>query len=120
MTKLTDEEQVKQYMDACTHPLKVGVEQLREAIKSNPTIHERIKWNAPSYYTTADLVTFNLHNQKAIRLVFHHPEIVNITSPILEGNYPDRRLVVLNSMEEVNTHLTEIQRVVSELITKAK
>lgn len=107
-------------MAALDHPLKAEVELLREIIRSaHPGLSERIKWNAPSYFIQADLLTFNLHDKKVIRLVFHHPAIVEIASPLLQGDYKDRRLAFFESRVVVDMHRDELQRVVKELIERS-
>ena len=80
---------------------------------------ERIKWNAPSYFIQDDLLTFNLHLTKQIRLVLHHPAIVKIQSGLLEGNYADRRLMYFSSMEEIEEKKTELERILKEYINEA-
>jgi len=89
----TDKEMVKAYLDKLSPSVKSAVNSLRKIIKSTDSrIAERIKWNAPSYYCTKDLFTFGPIKNNTILLVFHHPGIVKIKSPILEGAYKDRRL----------------------------
>ncbi len=70
VVKLTDEEKVAQYMEALDHPLKKEVEAVRSIIKkANPKLNERIKWNAPSYYYTDDILTFGpLRSEKVERV----------------------------------------------------
>lgn len=118
---MTDAEKLNQWLAALDHPMKVELETLRQAVKAaHPPLQERIKWNAPSYYLEADLFTFNLSNKKEIRLVFHHPTIVQIVSPILEGDWKDRRIVFFRSVAEVHEKLPELDRVVREAVRVAK
>lgn len=117
--KLTDLEKVQDYMDNLEHPLKAEIEAVREIIKNaNNKISERIKWNAPSYFinTKDDLVTFNPRPQKFIHLVFHHPQIVNIKSDLLEGTFKDRRMMFFANMEEIVAKKPELERIVNELV----
>jgi hypothetical protein len=116
--KLLDQEAVAAYMANLDHPLKEMVESIRKIIKSNKKLTERIKWNAPSYHYTEDLVTFSLHNKKAVLLVFHHPEIVKIKSTLLEGDYKDRRLASFNNMESVRKWKKEIVTIIDELVKR--
>lgn len=117
-TKLTDPELVENYMAKLDHPLKVEIEAVRKIIKSNSKLSERIKWNAPSYYYKEDLVTFNLHNKKLVHLVFHHPAIVQIKSPILEGNYDTRRMTYFDGMDSVIKNSMELARTIDILVKK--
>lgn len=118
-SKSTDTEKVDAYMDALKHPLKKEIQAVRAIIKnSNKKISERIKWNAPSYYYKEDFVTFNPRAVTHVNLVFHHPFIVEIKSPLLEGNYKDRRLIYFKNMKEVKANKEELERIMQELIKK--
>jgi len=111
---------VDDYMSNLNYPLKAEVEALRTIIKNADfRLTERIKWNAPSYFIQDDLLTFNLHLTKQIRLVLHHPAIVKIQSGLLEGNYADRRLMYFSSMEEIEEKKTELERILKEYINLA-
>jgi uncharacterized protein YdhG (YjbR/CyaY superfamily) len=108
---------VEEYLSKLEHPLKAELNVLRATIKNaDSRLAERIKWNAPSYFIHDDLLTFNLHLAKQIRLVLHHPAIVKVQSQILEGNYPDRRLIYFNSAEEVESKKPELERILKEYI----
>lgn len=111
---------VDDYMSNLNYPLKAEVEALRTIIKNaDSRLTERIKWNAPSYFIQDDLLTFNLHLTKQIRLVLHHPAIVKIQSGLLEGNYADRRLMYFSSMEEITAKKAELKRILKEYINQA-
>jgi hypothetical protein len=66
-------QEVDRFMSGLNHPLKEEVEQLRTAIlDSNDRITEHIKWNAPSFrYAGEDRVTFRLHPEDRVQLIFH-------------------------------------------------
>jgi len=104
-------------MTQLEHPLKSEIEAVREIIKNTDgKISERIKWAAPSYYYKEDLVTFNHRAQEHVHLIFHHPNIEKINSPILEGNFVSRRMTYLRNMEEIETHKAEIESILKQLI----
>ena len=112
-----DSKKVEAFMKALQHPLKKEIEAVRNIIKkSDSKISERIKWNAPSYYATEDLVTFNPRNEDRVHLVFHHPAIVKIKSPLLEGNYKDRRMMYFSDMKEIKANKKELERIVQQLV----
>ena len=116
MTQLNSET-VNAYMQALSHPLKDEIEALRKVIKSaDSSIQERIKWNAPSYYTSKDFLTFNHRLQDKVHLIFHHPAIVDIRSSLLEGDYKDRRMVYFKSKEDIAEHQDEFTRIIRNLI----
>ncbi len=116
-TKPTDEELVADWMQKLEHPLKAEIDAVRTIIKaSNSNIKERIKWNAPSYYSTEDIVTFNHRATQHVHLIFHHPSIIKIKSALLEGDYKDRRMLYLPDMKAIKTHKKELQRIVNESV----
>ena len=117
---MSDTETIQLWLQQLDHPFKKELNDLRELIKSTyPPISERIKWNAPSYYTHVDVFTFNMSNKKEIRLVFHHPAVVQIQSPILEGDWKDRRLIYFRTVEEIAEKRSELERVILEMIQLA-
>jgi hypothetical protein len=111
-----DEEEVEAFMATLEHPLKNEIDAVRLIIKNaNPNLCERIKWAAPSYYIgKTDLVTFNTRSEKKVLLVFHNIAIVSIPSPLLEGEYNDRRLMYFNNMAEVEANKPELERIIKE------
>jgi uncharacterized protein YdhG (YjbR/CyaY superfamily) len=116
--RLTDEEQVKVWMNKLDIEMKPAVESVRKIIKAaGPKLSERIKWNAPSFYYKEDIVTFGPAKSKdKIILVFHHPKIVKIKSDLLQGDYKDRRLVYLNSDKEIKVAKRELERIIKESV----
>jgi len=115
--KPSDEELVNDWMQQLEHPLKAEIDKVRTIIKqSNSSIKERIKWNAPSYYSTEDIVTFNHRATQHVHLIFHHPSIVKIKSVLLEGDYKDRRMVYLPDMKAINQNKKELQRIIQESV----
>ncbi len=117
---MTDKEIVNSYLAKLKHPLKNEIEAVRKIIKSSDkSIKERIKWNAPSYHCSEDLVTFNHRNLMAVHLVFHHPGIVKIKSPLLLGDYKDRRMTYFKNMKEVKTQKAELQAIIRQLVKLA-
>ena len=115
-----DATQVKAWLDKQEPALRKEIDAVRKMIKkAAPMLNERIKWNAPSYYTTADLFTFGPYKNKRILLVFHHPAIVQIKSPLLEGEYKDRRLVYFNNSKEAVKNEKELSRIIRLLTKKA-
>lgn len=104
-------------MEALEHPLKWEIEAVRGIIKSaDSRISERIKWNAPSYHYKEDLVTFHLRATEHVHLVFHHPSIETISSPLLQGEYKGRRMAYFKNMEEVRQGEEELKRVIRRLV----
>lgn len=100
---------------------KTAVNAIRKIIRAaSPVLKERIKWNAPSYYTTADLLTFGPSRNNKLLLVFHHPAVVKIKSPLLQGEFKNRRLVYFNSKADAEKNKNELTRIIRELIALVK
>jgi len=111
---------VNAFMKQLDHPLKDAIEAVRDIIKSNPNISERVKWNAPSFFYTDDLATIHVKARQHVHLIFHPPAIVSIQSEILEGDYKDRRMMYFESMKEVKARKKELTRIIKELVALVK
>lgn len=116
--KPTDAEQVNAYMANPGLLFKNEINAVRKIILNvNKAIGERIKWKAPSYYYQGeDIVTFNAWAVANVHLVFHHPGIVKIQSPILEGSYKDRRMVYFTDRKSISQQEAELTRVITALL----
>lgn len=109
---------VDEFMEQLDHPFKAEVQAVRAIILGvSPSITEQIKWNAPSFRQKDYIATFNLWAQDCVHLVFHNPRIAGIRIKILEGHYPDRRMVYFYDMQDVHEKRAELEAVVRELVT---
>ena len=109
--------EVTRFINELEHPLKDAIELVRTLIlESNPGILEQVKWNAPSFRHKYDFVTFNVRPADKIHLVFHHPFIASIKSPMLEGDYKDRRMVYFKNKAEIEKGRVELQQVIKQWI----
>ena len=118
--KLSDAEQVEKYMQELVHPLKTEIELLRGIIKNaNSNLKERIKWNAPSYYTNVDLLTFNVKSDNTILLILHHVTCTKLKSDLLEGDFPDRRIIYFKDADEINSSQKELEHIINEYVALA-
>lgn len=112
-----DAEQVNAWLEKQDQAKRKEIDAVRKLIKkAAPDLNERIKWNAPSYYTSVDLFTFGPYKNNRILLVFHHPAIVKIKSPLLEGTFKDRRLLYFTSSKEAVKQEKELGRIIRELL----
>lgn len=116
--KTTEHEEVNEWMNKVDKETRLLIDAVRKIIKAaGPELNERIKWNAPSYYYKEDIVTFGPTRAKdKIILVFHHPNIVKFKSELLQGNYKERRLVYLNSPQEIKDAREELARIIKESV----
>ena len=118
MSKAGNNPKVDELLSNLDHPLKAEVQVVRDLIKGvNSEIQEEWKWNAPSFsYKGQYLVTFNLWEKNRIHLVFHNPQIVNVKSALLEGDYPTRRMSYFADMADIEAKRVELARVLTDLI----
>lgn len=111
-------DQVNIFMSKLDHPLKKEIEAVRSFIKeASPKVNERVKWNAPSFFYKEDIITIHVKAHHVVHLIFHHANIVKITSALLEGDYKDRRMVYLKDMKSVKAAKPELKRIMFEMIT---
>jgi hypothetical protein len=135
LTKPSEPDKVDAYINDLKHPLAGIAKALREIIlKVDPEIGEEIKWNAPAFFYTGELpsfdpkeykrhiVVFNFHKQDCIRLVFPTGARVKDKSGLLEGAYADgRRLALFHDMREVESRKAILQQLVKRwLVTLDK
>lgn len=113
---------VADWMNALQHPLKAEIEILRIIIKeASPEIQERIKWNAPSYYVGKhDILTFNHRMTDKVHLIFHSLVIEQISHPILEGDFKQRRMSYFTSMEDIENKRVIIQSIIQQNLALLK
>lgn len=108
---------VEEFMDALDHPLKDLCHEICDFIKNiDPTIQERIKWNAPSYYTHADFLTLNFTRKEYILLIFHHPSIDHFDSPLFEAQPKGRAMIHLFNREDFETKKPTLQLLILRLL----
>ena len=130
--KLSDTEQVTQFIQQSKHSLADVMQALRELILSTDSdIAEHIKWNSPAFYYNGnmadfdakeykrDLVVYNIRKEDSILLIFPTGAVINDTTGILEGNYADgRRMVTIKSMDDLNTKKEGLQDVIKDWLEK--
>jgi hypothetical protein len=128
--KPSEPEQVAAYLARLKHPLAEVVAALRQIIlKTDASIGEEIKWNAPAFFFTGEmapfnpkeykrhLVVMNLAKPDSIRLVLMGGARAKDSSGLLEGDYADgRRLATFTSMAEVKAKQKALQSIVRALL----
>ena len=124
-TKPSESDEVDEYMQRLKHPLADVLEALRQIIlKTDVTIGEEIKWNAPTFFYMGEmrpfnpkeykryLVVSNVFRQDCIRLVFWGGARADDGSGFLEGDYPDgRRLATFYGLPDVRSKKKALQTV---------
>ena len=108
---------VDDYMRALEHPFKAEVQAVREIILGvDQRITEQVKWNAPSFSYKGYLATFSLHRTEHVILIFHNGAILDDQDGLLEGDYPDRRMVYFAGMTDVEAKRAGLERAIREWI----
>ena len=108
---------VDEYMAALDHPFKAEVQVVRDIILGDdPRITEQVKWNAPSFSFEGYLATFSLHITKHLLLIFHNGAILDPQDGLLQGDYPDRRMVYFTGLGDVEAKRTALERAIREWI----
>lgn len=125
-TKASEQESVNSYMEKLKHPLAEVVEALRQIIlQTDQHIGEEIKWNAPAFFYTGEMksfdpkeykrhvVVFNLAKKDCIRLIFLTGAKLNDNSGLLEGDYEDgRRLAMFCDMKDLKSREKDLQNLI--------
>src|SRR6185503_3673206 len=108
---------VDEFMAQLDHPFKAEVQMVRDIIKGvNKNITEEIKWAAPSFSYKGYLVTFNLWEKKRVLLIFHNGAILKDKSGILEGSYPDRRLLYFADKKDIKVKQAALEDLIKQWI----
>jgi len=127
-TKPSEPDQVNAYMAKLKHPLADVLEALRQVIlKTDASIGEEIKWNAPTFFYTGAmpqsnpkeykrvLVVSNVFKRDCIRLVFWGAGNVKDTSGLLTGDYTDgRRLAGFYDLKDVRSKEKALKNILKQ------
>ena len=115
--KDTSTSTVDKFMAELKHPFKAEVQAVRKIIKGvNKNITEEIKWKAPSFSYKGYMVTFNLWEEKRVHLVFHNGAILKDKQGLLEGTYPDRRMLYFSDMKDIKAKRTALEGFVKQWV----
>ena len=108
---------VDAFMTALDHPHKAEVQVVRDIILGvHPGITEQVKWNAPSFSYGGYLATFSLHRREYAMLIFRDGAILDDQGGLLEGGYPDRRMVYFHSLGDVAAKRPRLEAAICEWI----
>jgi hypothetical protein len=119
---------VSTFMSTLDHPLKSGIEAVRQLVLSaDPRLREQIKWNAPSFALTDDLVTFTLRSPEALQIIMHTgakkratPLTISVADPagLLRWLAPDRGIITFSSLEEIESKSAALLDLVRQWIAQ--
>jgi len=130
--KLSNEEQVSEYISKLETPLAETVRYLTEIILETDTeIASHLKWNSVSFYYSGemeefdpkeykrDLLVLNIHRKENLLIVFPTGYKIEDTSGFLEGNYTDgRRLAKIKDLADAKAKEDALQNVIKDWLSK--
>jgi hypothetical protein len=119
---------VGEYIAQLEGPLAKTIEAVRQVfLKTDKTVGEQIKWNAPAFYYTGDMKPFdpkeykrdiavvNIYKKEYVLLIFPTGARIKDSSGILEGTYTDgRRMVKIASVDDLKAKEKALQQVIKD------
>lgn len=132
--KNTETESVDNYMLKLKHPMgKVASEIRKIILSSDKLIGEEIKWNAPAFFYTGKMksfdpkkyqrhiVVFNFFKNDCLRLIFLKGSLVADKSGLLEGDFKDERKIALfYDLKDLKAKEKDLQRIIKATMTLFK
>lgn len=118
---------VTTFLDALNHPLRQEIQLLRDHIlRARPDLEEDIKWNGPNYtHAGNDRITMKIQPPGKVQLIFHlgakvrHPASsrrIEDPSGLLAWRGNDRAIATFESMEEIDSARSALQKIVDDWI----
>jgi hypothetical protein len=128
--KLSNTEQVKQYVAKLPKEIQPAIEYLRQVMLSvDDNIAEHIKWNSPAFYYSGemkefdpkeykrDILVMNLRKDK-IMCVLPTGMRLKSNTEILEGNFTDgRRVINFQNLNDIKQKETKLREAIKEWLT---
>lgn len=126
-SKLSDTEQVTEYIQKLEQSVAEAVELIRQIfLSTDPEISEQIKWNSPSFYYVGEMKPFdpkeykrdiavtNLHKGR-LMLVFPTGAKINDSTGLLEGKYTDgRRIINFKDIGDIKAKERSLRKVIRD------
>lgn len=124
--KTSGVQQVEEFMDKLSHPMKNEIEEVRKIIlNADERITEHVKWNAPSFcFDGEDRITFHLKGKSGFRLIFHrgakvkpgvgNEPIFEDSTGLLEWITGDRATVIFTDSDDVAAKKEKLSQVVTQ------
>lgn len=93
---------VDAFMQALDHPFKAELAALRAMILGvSPEIQEDIKWQCPTFEYRGTMASLVVRTKKAAHLMFHRGTLLDDPTGILEGDGPQVRKVLFDSLDSI-------------------
>lgn len=133
-SKLTNEEQVAEYLQKLNPALAETINFLRKIVLAvDKEISEHIKWNSVSFYYSGemkpfdpkeykrDILVLNIHRKETILLVFPTGAKINDSSGFLEGNYTDgRKIAQIKNLEDAKSKQKNLENVLKDWLCQVE
>ncbi len=115
---LNDPAKLAAFMDALEHPLKAEIEAVRKIIlNADDRVTEGVKWNAPAFYYKGDMAVIHVKAQQHVMVIFPAGALIEDTTGLLEGTYPDgRRMAYFSTMQDLCARSALLTKVVQEWV----
>ena len=117
---------VDAFLARLDHPLKGEIVALRQLLLGiDPAISEEVKWNAPSFRTSAHFATMYLRRTDSVKLILHlgarpkaalPAEAISDPDGLLEWLGPDRASVRIIGMDDLAAKAAPLAALVRQWI----
>lgn len=108
---------IDEFIIKLEHPLKAEIEAAIKIIRdSSPKLEEDVKWGGPGFDYKEPMATFNPRVKDFVAIIFHKGELIKDETGLLEAAPKGKAYVKFHSMEEVEKHKTNLQKVVKRWI----
>lgn len=116
---LSGKAEVDEFINQLNHPYKEEILLLRSImINANSDIKERVKWNAPSFYSKKDMAAFNLRAKGYVQIIFIFYDGKMIEDPsFLQGSWKDRREARFYGVEDVKMKQSALEQFVNDWLS---
>lgn len=124
-------EEVTKFLDELNHPLRNGIEELRQILLNSVNgLTENIKWNGPNYcFEKEDRVTMRVQPPRQIQLIFHRgakkinqpkDKLIDDKSGLLTWKENDRALATFKNIDEIKKAKSSLEKIINEWINATK
>lgn len=115
---MSQSNQVDQFFETLSHPLKAEMEKTREIIMAASShLTETVKWGGPSFEYRETLATFSPRVKDAVALVFHDGGPFLEAFPFLEAGPKGKAYAKFSTMEDVERHRADLTALVAMFVT---
>lgn len=105
------------FVNKLKHPLKAEMEAVIAIIRAaGPELEEDVKWGGPSFDYKEPMATFNPRVTDFVAVIFHKGELLNDETGVLEPGPKGKAYAKFHSMDEVEKHKENLQKVVKKWI----